>query len=175
MNIIVIYSSSTGFTKKYATWISEELQCDISALENTNTELIQAHDLIIFGGGILTGKINGLEKFKRLINNSEKEYIFFATGATPQEGMSIDEMRTNNGIDINTGLFYFQSGVNYDVMKWGSRAILRVLYSILKLKKEKSEAEQEMADMISQSSDYSNKEKIVPLIEAIRKSCSKQK
>ena len=29
MKIIVIYKSKTGFTKRYAEWIAEELKCDI--------------------------------------------------------------------------------------------------------------------------------------------------
>lgn len=34
MRIIVIYKSKTGFTKRYAEWIAEELKCDILDYKN---------------------------------------------------------------------------------------------------------------------------------------------
>lgn len=32
MRILLIYKSKTGFTEKYANWITEELKCDIRLL-----------------------------------------------------------------------------------------------------------------------------------------------
>ena len=32
--IIVLYKSKTGFSKKYAHWIAETLNCDIASLDN---------------------------------------------------------------------------------------------------------------------------------------------
>ena len=34
MKTLIIYSSQTGFTKKYATWLSEELQADCIPLKD---------------------------------------------------------------------------------------------------------------------------------------------
>ena len=33
MNRIVVYTSKTGFTEKYAKWIAEELQCEAVSLK----------------------------------------------------------------------------------------------------------------------------------------------
>lgn len=34
MRILLIYKSKTGFTEKYANWITEELKCDIEKISH---------------------------------------------------------------------------------------------------------------------------------------------
>ena len=34
MKILLIYKSKTGFTEKYARWISEEINCDVENISN---------------------------------------------------------------------------------------------------------------------------------------------
>jgi menaquinone-dependent protoporphyrinogen IX oxidase len=80
---VVVYKSKTGFTEKYAHWIADDLHCDAISLEKFSISDIARYDIVIFGGGIHAGKINGI----KFINNNlpllaGKRILVFATGAT---------------------------------------------------------------------------------------------
>ena len=53
MKTIVAYKSKSGYTKKYAQWIAQELNCDIK--ENAELSDIINYDVIIYGGGMYAG------------------------------------------------------------------------------------------------------------------------
>ena len=44
MKTVVVYRSKTGYTRKYAEWIAEELGCDIK--ENAKLSDITGYDMI---------------------------------------------------------------------------------------------------------------------------------
>lgn len=94
MKILLIYKSKTGFTEKYANWIKEELNCDIEKISNIHKIDLNSYDLVIFGSRIHAGRIDGLDKIKKL--NLDKKLIIFATGATPKETDSIMEVWNSN-------------------------------------------------------------------------------
>ena len=64
MKILVSYKSKTGFTKRYAEWISEELEADLTDVKDIKD--VSEYDLVIYGGWILGGLINGFNDIKKL-------------------------------------------------------------------------------------------------------------
>ena len=52
MKILLIYKSKTGFTEKYARWISEEIDCKIENISNLRNIDFGHYDLIIYGSRI---------------------------------------------------------------------------------------------------------------------------
>lgn len=57
-DIIVIYNSQTGFTKRYAQWISETLECEYVERKEAGKLNFEQYGTIIFGGWACTGGIN---------------------------------------------------------------------------------------------------------------------
>ena len=102
--ILVTYQSKTGFTKKYAEWISTELKCDLKSIKETTAEDIKKYDLIIHGGWVLAGVINGYKKIKKL---DPKKLIVFAVGLTPKSDANTNQLVKNNNLG-NTPFFYFK-------------------------------------------------------------------
>ena len=98
MKIIVVYSSKTGFTKKYAEWIAEELSYNILPYKDFSKEVMEENDVIVFGSRIHAGKIDNLNKVKAYFyDNSKQKIIVFATGATPSAAQNvINKMWDNN-------------------------------------------------------------------------------
>jgi menaquinone-dependent protoporphyrinogen IX oxidase len=51
---IVLYESKTGFTRKYAEWIAEELDAELFPLQEARRSIdaakLQDYDAVIFGG-----------------------------------------------------------------------------------------------------------------------------
>lgn len=172
MSKIVIYKSKTGFTKKYASIIANELGCKAVRLEDTTKDMISTYDTVIFGSRIIAGSIDELAKFQRLILSCNvQNVIMFVTGATPNEGKDIiDEMWTKNlGENIDkTPHFYMQSGINYSDMPFFERMMMKIAGYVMKHKKNKSENDLQFEKAISTSYNISSEEYAKPLIEYVK-------
>ena len=82
MKTIVAYKSKSGYTKRYAEWIAQELGCDIK--ENPELSDILGYDTIIYGGGMYAGGFNGGKLItKNLDKLSGKKIALFAVGSNP--------------------------------------------------------------------------------------------
>ncbi len=77
MKILVTYKSKTGFTKKYAKWIAEELNCETKDIKNVSSKDVAKYDLVIHGGWIFGGVISGCKKIKSF---APKQLIVFGVG-----------------------------------------------------------------------------------------------
>jgi len=81
---IVLYRSKTGFSKRYAEWIAEDLACECHSIKGVKLDDLKDFGLVIYGAGIYAGMIAGLGKIKNWMEKSpEKTWVVFATGATP--------------------------------------------------------------------------------------------
>lgn len=166
MKTIVIYNSQTGFTKQYAQWIAQELQCDSISLQRINEIALSEFDTIIFGSWCHAGRIKKLNwVFDELKKDANKNYIVFAVGASPMNSPDVEKTMEQN-IPKNSIVkgFYFQGGLNYEKMNLSSRAMMKLFSSMLKKKKDATESEKKMAEMVSRSYDISDKRFIVPLL-----------
>lgn len=63
MKTLVIYSSKTGFVKKYAEWIAEELRADLFPADRAHKSIFRSYDTIIYGGGFDLTKLGFFDKF----------------------------------------------------------------------------------------------------------------
>lgn len=119
MKVLVTYQSKTGFTKKYAEWISEELKCDLKELKSVKD--VNDYDLVIHGGWIMGGIIKGVKKIKKL---NPKKLIVFGVGLTPKKNLNIDKMISDNKLE-DTPFFYFEGGTNPKKMGIVGRTIVK--------------------------------------------------
>ena len=143
-NVVVVFKSRTGFTDGYAHWIAEELGCEIYPLENVNLVNFSPFDMVIFGGGVRAGKIDGIHFIKKALKSCpEKQLVVFATGAAPQEDTEAAKRVQQGNIPANVEIpfFYFQSGINYERMKGVDKLIMSVVRMIMRGMKEKDMAQ----------------------------------
>mgnify|MGYP001144650453 CR=1 FL=1 len=66
---IVVYSSKTGFVKKYDQWIAAELSTEAVPAEDVKPEDLKDYDTIIYGGGLYAVGINGIKLIKKNLDN----------------------------------------------------------------------------------------------------------
>lgn len=172
MKILVTYISKTGFTHTYSQWIAERLNCDLLPFNRKAKQVLANYDLIIFGGGILGGFVNGLMDFKKCPEYLSKKVIVFATGATDHNAETIVEgFKTNNlqPSDIDrVPFFFFESGINYESMGFFSKMVLKMMHSMLSKKKDLSSEDKGMLETIATSCDYTKTEYIEPLIQYVK-------
>lgn len=166
MKTIVIYNSQAGFTKQYAQWIAQELQCDSISLHRINEIALGDFDTIIFGSWCHAGRIKKLNwVFEELKKDASKNYVVFAVGASSMDSPEIPKTMEQN-IPKNSIVkgFYLQGGLNYEKMSFSSRIMMKLFSSMLRKKKDATEEEKKMAEMVSRSFDISDKKYIVPLL-----------
>ena len=179
MKPIVVYSSQTGFTEKYAKWISEALGCEAIPLKQAKKTDLLSYDLVIYGGWCCAGSVNNLkwilDKVPSLVENNKK-FLVFAVGGSPienpdlAEGLSnisnkIKEKLPKNTIDESIfKLVYCPGGFNYEKMGKGSKIMMKMFLTMLKSNKNKTQKDEEMIKMISSSYDISDKKYIEPIL-----------
>ena len=126
---IVLYRSKTGFSKRYAEWIAEDLECESRPIKGMKLDNLKNYKLVIYGAGVYAGMISGVGKIKNWMEKSpEKTWIVFATGATPhEEGYEEMLLKTNfrKGESRPAHFFYFLSGINYDTMGFFNRVLMK--------------------------------------------------
>ncbi len=170
MKAIVIYKTRTGFTKQYAEWIQDELQCEITDYEEISKLNFNDFQLVIYGSRVHAGKIDSLEKVKRLLDSKNCDLIVFATGATPNAAAeTIENTMKNNFGDNPIPHFYMQSGLCYEKMGFADKTIMKMLSKMLSSKKEKSDVENGTATAIRKSHNISDRSFILPLTDYVKK------
>lgn len=161
---IVIYKSKSGFTKKYAEWIAEELQCDIKENNKLSLSDIAQYDTIIYGGALYASTIRGIKLIK---NNFEalkdKNLIVFATGMTTlgdETLAKVWEFNFNEEQRQKIKLFYFKGGFDYSKLSIGSKIIVNMM-------KEKIKSEVGMQDAFDKRIDFTDRNNIIPLVKLV--------
>lgn len=175
MKTIIVYSSQTGFTQRYACWMAEELDADLVTLEEAkkqNDQYFADYDAIIYGGWAMGGKIVHSEWFtQRIPSWKGKKLVLFCVGASPNEIPEVEEALHNALTDEERNYakaFYCQGGIAYDKMKLPSKLALKAFASMIKKKKDATEQEKVMGEMISQSYDIADRKYIFPIVEYVR-------
>lgn len=172
MKTLVVYTSQTGFTKKYAEWLGERMKADVLDLKDAqkkNTGFFDDYQAIVYGGWAVAGK---LSKSKWYLGKApswkDKKLAVFCVGGSPNESpetkVALDNM-LNDEQKKFIKAFYCQGGINYEKMSAGNRLTLKMFVGALKKKKNLSEKERTMVEMISSTYDISDKKYIEPIVE----------
>lgn len=168
MKTAVIYNSQTGFTKKYAEWISEAIDADCFEIGTAKKQDFDRYDAIVFGGWACAGRISKISWFKSNMDKwSDKMLVVFCTGGSPAESPEIEAFLSNNFSELEREklhVFYCPGGFNYDKMSAGSKLMMKMFKKMVGAKKDKTEADMEMLNMISHSYDISDRKYIEPII-----------
>ena len=162
MNKLVIYKSKTGFTKEYAGHIAQAVGAQLMPLCDVSQVVMDRFETVIFGGGLYAGRINGLEKLKKLYcSSTATRLVVFACGATPNEAAgAIESMWKQNFTDMELSAvphFYMQGGLAYEKMSPADRFAMK---AVAKLKGSRA---------LEASHDISSEKYAEPLIELVRK------
>lgn len=172
-NIILIYKSSTGFTKKYAEMIAEEVECTLTDYKEVTAEMLSEYNTVIFGSRAHAGMIDGYKRVKKLLQKMEaRKFILFVTGATPNEAKdTIEEFwKQNLTVDELSEIphFYMQSGLCYEKMSLGDKLMMKAAAAMIKNKKDKSPSDEEFEKAIAGSYDISSRAYIEPLVSFLK-------
>ena len=174
MKAIVVYRSRSGFVKKYAEWIAEELSVDLKEGSKVKVQDLLEYDTIIFGGGLYATGINGVKLITKNYDKlSGNKIIVFMSGASPGREEELAEVRSRNFTEEqlkNIKFFYLRGGFDFSKLKFPFTTIMRLMKWHLKRKKQLSPDDRGMLNAFDTPIDFTKKENIKELVdEAQRK------
>ncbi len=169
----MVYRSKSGFTEKYANWIVEAVGGDLLKGEKTGIKDLLNYDVIIYGGGLYAGGINGLklitENFETL---KDKKLIVFGLGASPVRPEIYEEVKNRNlTITHQEKIVFFllRGGFDNSKLTFVDRILMQGMKIYLKSKKEPTADERGMLNAYAHPVDFTDKSFIEPIIDEIKK------
>ena len=176
MKTLIVYTSQTGYTKMYAEKLAERLQADcftVEELKKKDDAFFGTYDAIVYGGWAMAGKV---VKSEWLLGKApswkDKKLAIFCVGATPVDSPLVEQAMAKvvpDELKSYVGVFYCPGGLNYDKMKLPSKMMMKAYASMLAKKKDQTEDDKKMAEMIAQSYDISDVKYLDPIVEYIEK------
>lgn len=175
MKTAIIYSSETGFTQKYAQWLTESLGQNaklftIKEAQKADAGTWNDFDALVYGGQCCAGSVNGVAWFKKNIKawaNNGKKLAVWATGGTPDGSADIEialkKLLTDEQHKV-CAAFYCPGGYTYDKMSAKNRMLMSMFTKMIESKAKKDPSLKEMAKMLSQSYDLTDKKYIEPIL-----------
>jgi len=172
MKALVVYKSKSGFVKKYAQWIAEELSADIFEGSNFSADKFNEYDTIIYGGGLYAVGINGVKLLKDNLDKLRgKKVVVFASGASPAREEAINEVRDRNfdaELQKVIKFFYMRGGFEYSKLSLIDKILMQLLKWKLKSKKDLTPDERGMLAAYDQPVDFTRKKNIDELISYVK-------
>ena len=169
---VVVYRSGSGFTKRYAEWIAEELNCNL--LEGKNVKIVDLipYETIIYGGGLYAIGVNGLKLITKNFNKlKDKKLIVFAVGATPVRQETTEEIINANiprEQQDKISFYYFRGGFDYNRLNRLNKIVMNLMKMKLKHTKNPNPDEKGMLASYDRPLDFTKKTTIEPLIKQVK-------
>lgn len=98
MKTIIVYKSKYGSSRQYASWLAQELGCEVKEPDTVTLNRLSEYDTIIYIGGLYAGSVNGFKKIsKQLEALKGKQLLLCMVGMTnPTETEKYRHMFENN-------------------------------------------------------------------------------
>ena len=160
---IIIYRSKTGFSRRYAQWLAEDLRCQAADYRERNRLRLPEYGTIILAGGLYAGQMSGLGWLKQQLPGLAGERIAaLAVGCAPADTPDLPEsMEKLFGPLPQVRGFYCQGGLDYEHMGAVDRAMMAALRAALKARPDQAD----MLEGISRSFDGSRREYLEPVVQ----------
>ncbi|HLV30220.1 MAG TPA: flavodoxin domain-containing protein [Chitinispirillaceae bacterium] len=172
MKTIVIYKSLSGFTRKYAQWISQELKSDLTDIKYLDSHSFEKYDTIIFGGSLHASGITGLKNITDRMDKLEgKNIVVFAVGASPS-GRKIAREIINKNFNAQQQnrieFFYLRGGFNFQKLDLIHKIIMTLFKWKLLLSRNKTPEMRGMLEAYKKPADFTKKENINDLVNYVK-------
>ena len=119
MRTLVLYTSKTGNTQKYAEDLASAVKADVLPFKKFKKKMIDSYDCIVYGGYVMGEKIQGIDEFLRHYElMKEKEVIIFSCGMSFVTKETRAHMIDANILDLYH-VRYYQLRGSFDFNKLG--------------------------------------------------------
>ena len=150
----IVYTSNTGFTKRYAQKLSEITQIPLYEL---NDKSLKKGSKVVYLGWLMAGQLKGYKKAKR-------KFDIVAVGAVSL-GTGAEETKKAN--KITCPVYWLQGGMDHQKLTGIYKTMIDTLIRFLE--KRNDESQKEMLNMIKADGDYYNEANLKEITEYIKK------
>ena len=176
MRTIIVYSSISGFTERYAGWIADALDADLRRLKEIGPRDIRDYDCIVYGGSLHAVGVYGLRKMKRLIERAglargAPRLLVYGVGASPPKPETIAQVRDANFTPAEQEgipFFYFRGGFDFSRLDWFHRIIMTLFRWKIARKSTKTPEELGMLKAYESPADFTDPATIAGLVDTVR-------
>lgn len=172
---LVVYTSHTGFTARYAGWIAEELGADLMTRREARrigSAGLGVYGTIVYGGSLHASGISGVRFVKdRLTEWADKGVVVFLVGASPPKPETIDSVIHRNfspSEQAGIRFFYLRGGFDFTKLDFPSKLIMTLFRWKLRMAREKTDEVRGMLAAYDTPADYAVRENIADLVEYLR-------
>ena len=167
MKTLVVYTSKTGFARKYAGMIAQALGAQLMPLKDVRPIIMSRYKNVVYGGGLYASSINGLKKAKKMFYESDAEnFAVFACGATPNLAEDTIKAMWEHNLSsselASMPHFYMQGGLAYEDMNPVDRFVMSMVANI------KGKKNAEGVNPMRLSQDNTSPDYIAPLVECLK-------
>lgn len=173
MRMVVVYSSQTGFTKRYAEWIADELNCTAVSLDDDPRFDAAGFDVVVLGGWFHAGGLVGKKwLIRQRAAHPETHFVVFAVGATPTEWTDMvdealaRELPSPDYDDVER--FYLRGGFAYERLSMPNKLAMKLFF---KMQEKNAKSDPHAAEMLSGMRggfDGTDRATIAPVVECAR-------
>lgn len=160
----IIFTSETGYTRKYAEILAEKLNIPAYELKSVNPKSLKQEDSVIYLGWLMAGNIKGYKKAAKTFNVE----AVCAVGMSASEVQSIEALKQQNQV-IDKPLFYLQGGLNIDKLNGFNKFLMKIVKAAaskrLSEKPDRTEQESEMLEIFKKGGGRVDEKNLVEVLE----------
>lgn len=174
-DMIIIYGSCYGTTKKYAEELSGRFGCEAVSYENVND--INAYQTIIYMGGLYAGGVQGMKKtLKKLSDISDKIICIVTVGlADPTDEKNIEHIRKNMKTQVSeelynkANIFHLRGGIDYSKLNFLHKKMMGMVYKkAVSVPVEERNAElSAMIETYNKQADFVDFDSLDPIVQSL--------
>ena len=174
-DMIIIYGSCYGTTKKYAEELSGRFGCEAVSYENVND--INAYQTIIYMGGLYAGGVQGMKKtLKKLSDISDKIICIVTVGlADPTDEKNIEHIRKNMKTQVSEELFnkakifHLRGGIDYSELSFLHKKMMGLVYkkAVSVLVEDRDAELSAMIETYNKQADFVDFDSLDPIVQSL--------
>lgn len=174
MKTVVVYKSISGFTKKYAEWIADDLETECVDISDLRGRALPEDTVVVFGGSLHAIGINGYAKLRRyLAGRKIRELVVFAVGASPAKPGVEEEIKRANFTTAGEKairLYYLRGGFDFYRLDPLNKVLMTLFRLKIKAKREEDRNPDERGMLASYDAplDAAKRENIREIVEYAR-------
>ena len=155
----IVYTSNTGYTKRYAELLAARLS--VPALEIKEAKRsVPRKAKVIYMGWIRAGGLVGYGKVKRRYNIRAIVGVCLGESGSQVDGL-IKRCHPKDGVPV----FTVQGGMDREKLTGINKSMIDMLIKMLRAKDDKTDDELKMLEMIEGGGDFFNPDNLDPIVE----------
>jgi menaquinone-dependent protoporphyrinogen IX oxidase len=178
MKTLVIYNSEYGHTKKYAEWLTEELNAEICNGKHLKKSMFDDYAAIVFGGSLYAGRNKAalllVKHFEQIKN---KKVALFTVGMFDTSNEEIC-MGINKELDKvipftireKITVFHVRGGIDCQSLNFPHKLMMKFAHALISKKSEEklTDSDKDFLSIYGRKMDFSDKKMLEPVIQFIQ-------